>query len=346
MTLKIGIPRALYYHKFYPTWHTFFTELGAEVVLSQLSDKNILKQGSDATVDEFCLPIKVFFGHVNTLLKRCDLLFIPRLISTEDETYYCPKFFGLPDMIRVAFNDAVPILEPTFNVKGEGITVEETFVDLGRSILKGKRESIAAYKKAVEKQSGFQSMVNGGMIPPEAYKILFHPSASNKLSPSLPLPTGGGGKGGGMKIALIGHPYNIYDSFVSMNIIKKLMDRKIMLMTKEMFSDDIIKEEMKKLRRPVYWASGSEIVGAANHLLYSAEVDGIIFIGAFQCGPDSLLKTLIEREAQRNSRTPLLTLSFDEHSGEAGLITRLEAFLDMLAIRKRRGNSLAICGSG
>ncbi|MEK6682844.1 MAG: hypothetical protein AABY79_12880 [Nitrospirota bacterium] len=139
-----------------------------------------------------------------------------------------------------------------------------------------------------------------------------------------------------MKIALIGHPYNIYDSFVSMNIIKKLMDRKIMLMTKEMFSDDIIKEEMKKLRRPVYWASGSEIVGAANHLLYSAEVDGIIFIGAFQCGPDSLLKTLIEREAQRNSRTPLLTLSFDEHSGEAGLITRLEAFLDMLAIRKRR----------
>ena len=62
MTLKIGIPRALYYHKFYPTWHTFFTELGAEVVLSQLSDKNILKQGSDATVDEFCLPIKVFLG--------------------------------------------------------------------------------------------------------------------------------------------------------------------------------------------------------------------------------------------------------------------------------------------
>jgi predicted nucleotide-binding protein (sugar kinase/HSP70/actin superfamily) len=336
MTLKIGIPRALYYHKFYPTWHTFFTELGAEVVLSQLSDKNILKQGSDATVDEFCLPIKVFFGHVNTLLKRCDLLFIPRLISTENETYYCPKFFGLPDMVRVAFNDAAPILEPTFNVKGEGITVEETFVDLGRSILKGKRESIAAYKKAVEKQSGFQSMVNDGMIPPEAYKILFHPSASNKPSPSLPLPTDGGGKGGGMKIALIGHPYNIYDSFVSMNIIKKLMERNIRLMTKEMFSEDIIKEEMEKLRRPVYWASGREIVGAANHLLYSAEVDGIIFIGAFQCGPDSLLKTLIEREAQRNSRTPLLTLSFDEHSGEAGLITRLEAFLDMLAIRKRR----------
>lgn len=327
MALKIGIPRALYYHKFYPAWHTFFAELGAEVVLSQLSDKNILKQGSDASVDEFCLPIKVFFGHVSSLLKRCDLLFIPRLISTENETYYCPKFFGLPDMVKVAFNDAVPILEPTFNVKGEGVSIEQVFVELGRSILKGKRESLSAYKKAVEKQSEFQSIVNEGMIPPEAYKKLFHPPPASKKAGDYR-----------MKIALIGHPYNIYDSFASMNIIKKLMERNIRLVTKEMFSDDIINEEMKKLRRPVYWASGREIVGVANRLLSSTEeADGIIFVGAFQCGPDSLLKALIEGEAQRNGKTPLLTLSFDEHSGEAGLITRLEAFLDMLAIRKRRG---------
>lgn len=341
MTLKIGIPRALYYHRFYPTWRTFFTELGADIVLSQSSDKNILKQGSDATLDEFCLPVKIFFGHVNSLLKNCDLLFIPRLVSIEKETYFCPKFFGLPDMVRAAFNNTIPILEPTFNVKGKAIPVEKTFIELGRHILKGKRESAAAYKKALEAQAQFYSMAERGMMPTDAYKALLNKTDSthrknNSPSPST-LPKGESAKGEGPKIALLGHPYNLYDPFVSMNIIKKLKDRMIKLITAEMIRDDIIKEEMKKLRKPVYWTSGREIVGAANRFLSSEDVDGIIFVGAFQCGPDSLLKALIERQAQGNSRTPLLTLGFDEHSGEAGLTTRLEAFLDMIAIRKRRG---------
>ncbi|MBI5181680.1 MAG: hypothetical protein HZA06_02080 [Nitrospirae bacterium] len=326
MTLKIGIPRALYYHKFYPTWRSFFTELGADIVLSPSSDKNILRQGSDATLDEFCLPVKIFFGHVNSLLKNCDILFIPRLISTEEETYFCPKFFGLPDMVRAAFNNTIPILEPTFNVKGEAIPIEKTFIELGRHILKGKRESAAAYKKAVEAQARFQSMVDNGITPPEAYGRLFDQSAAPKKERDYK-----------MRMALLGHPYNLYDPFVSMNIIKKLKDRMIKLITTEMIRDDVIKEEMKKLRKPVYWTSGREIVGAANHFLSSEDVDGIIFVGAFQCGPDSLLKALIERQAQRDSRTPLLTLGFDEHSEEAGLTIRLEAFLDMIEIRKRRG---------
>lgn len=330
MAIKIGIPRALYYHKFYPLWQTFFTELGAEVVLSPVTDRNILKRGSDATLDEFCLPIKVFFGHINAILKKIDFLFIPRLISTEKEAYYCPQFFGLPDMVRVAFPDSPPILEPTFNVKNKGATIEGAFIELGKSISKGKSESLSAYKKALDAQAGFYSMVADGTIPPDAYKKLYNiPSASKEKANSRKILQ--------TTIALLGHPYNIYDPLVSMNISKKLMDMNIRLITTEMVSDDIIDAEMKRLRKPVYWASGREIVGAANHFLASKGVDGIIFIGAFHCGPDSLLKALIEREAQSSDKTPLLSLSFDEHSGEAGMITRLEAFLDMLEIKKRRG---------
>ena len=332
MAIKIGIPRALYYHKFYPLWHTFFTELGAEVVLSPVTDRNILKRGSDATLDEFCLPIKVFFGHINAILKKADFLFIPRLISTEKETYYCPQFFGLPDMVRVSFPDSPPILEPTFNVKGKGTAVESTFIELGKSILKGKRESLSAYKKALDSQAGFYSMVAEGAIPPDVYKKLYNNSLASVKNEKVD-----SRKGSQTTIALLGHPYNIYDPLVSMNISRKLMDRNIRLITTEMVSDDIIDAEMKRLRKPVYWASGREIVGAANHFLDSKGVDGIIFIGAFHCGPDSLLKALIEREAQSSDKTPLLSLSFDEHSGEAGMITRLEAFLDMLEIKKRRG---------
>ena len=77
-------------------------------------------------------------------------------------------------MVRVAFPDSPPILEPTFNVKGKGIAVEGTFIELGKSILKGKRESLSAYKKAVDAQAGFYSMVAEGAIPPDVYKKLYN----------------------------------------------------------------------------------------------------------------------------------------------------------------------------
>ncbi|HEX2947954.1 MAG TPA: hypothetical protein VHV83_00020, partial [Armatimonadota bacterium] len=56
-------------------------------------------------------------------------------------------------------------------------------------------------------------------------------------------------------------------------------------------------------------------------------VDKIILVGAFECGPESIVESYIEKEAQSQG-IPLMVLSMDEHSGEAGLVTRLEAFMD------------------
>ena len=57
---------------------------------------------------------------------------------------------------------------------------------------------------------------------------------------------------------------------------------------------------------------------------------------AFGCGPDSLMVERITRYAKRLKK-PLLNLTVDEHTGEAGFITRIEAFTDML-FRKKRTN--------
>ena len=64
------------------------------------------------------------------------------------------------------------------------------------------------------------------------------------------------------------------------------------------------------------------------------KIDGIITLNAFGCGPDSLMIERITRKAKEFGK-PLLSLTIDEHTGEAGFITRLEAFIDMLFRKKR-----------
>jgi predicted nucleotide-binding protein (sugar kinase/HSP70/actin superfamily) len=48
-----------------------------------------------------------------------------------------------------------------------------------------------------------------------------------------------------------------------------------------------------------------------------------------------MVDKLMELEAKNNNRVPFLTISLDEHTGEAGVLTRIEAFVDMLRLRRR-----------
>ena len=76
------------------------------------------------------------------------------------------------------------------------------------------------------------------------------------------------------------------------------------------------------------------MTGAAGHYLKDPNIDGLLSLTAFGCGPDSLMIERITRYAKKY-RKPLLNLTVDEHTGEAGFVTRLEAFTDMLFRKKR-----------
>ena len=102
--MNIGIPRALLYYQYFPMWKTFFKELGAEVVVSHPTTKAMVASGSSRVVADTCLPVKVFLGHVLSLIGKCDYIFIPAIRSVSRKIYNCSKFLGLPDMTR-AFTD-------------------------------------------------------------------------------------------------------------------------------------------------------------------------------------------------------------------------------------------------
>lgn len=137
-----------------------------------------------------------------------------------------------------------------------------------------------------------------------------------------------------ISIALVAHGYNIYDDRASMKIIDKLESMDVKVHTSLQLSTEQMLEGINALGEKLYWANEFEMTGTAGHFLKDNKIDGIIALNAFGCGPDSLMVERISRRAKQFSK-PVLHLTVDEQTGEAGFITRLEAFVDMLFRKKR-----------
>lgn len=81
---------------------------------------------------------------------------------------------------------------------------------------------------------------------------------------------------------------------------------------------------------------GIQTIGAS---IISAKkkYDGVIQIYPFTCMPEIIAQSVLV-EVQRKYKIPVMTLIVDEMTGEEGYMTRLEAFVDMLEMRKRQTN--------
>jgi len=128
----IGIPRALLYYQYYPMWKTFFEELGAEVIVSPPTTQTMLIAGSSRVVAETCLPVKIFLGHVLSLVEKCDYIFIPAIRSVKSKVYNCSKFLGLPDMTRAVVPESPPTLEIDIDINKGRDKLYQAIYKLGR----------------------------------------------------------------------------------------------------------------------------------------------------------------------------------------------------------------------
>lgn len=84
---------------------------------------------------------------------------------------------------------------------------------------------------------------------------------------------------------------------------------------------------------------GQETIGGTV-LFAERGFDGIIQLLPFGCMPENIATSILPR-VQRDHDIPVLTLAFDEQSGRAGMITRLEAFYDLLRARRRSRAAIA-----
>ncbi|MDD1779046.1 MAG: acyl-CoA dehydratase activase-related protein [Candidatus Helarchaeota archaeon] len=325
----IGIPRSLLYYKYFPLWKTFFEELDFEVVVSDKSNMHTVEVGGHYAIDEICIPLKLYFGHlVNLLEKKVDYLFVPRYISTTMGTYMCPKFLGLPDLVRGTMDNLPPIIEMDIDLRKK--PKYASAIQTGRQLKRSLSQIQKAYTKAVQNYHYFRNLMVQGLSYQQAMNI-----TNGGVENFQPKPS----KHNGVKIGIIGHGYNIHDPYINMDLLKKLRKMNVQVITLENLPLEIFKERTiitNTLKN--YWGNEEEILSAVNYLFKDKTLDGLIFICSFCCGPDSLIDELITRDAKK-LELPYISLVLDEHSGQAGVITRVEAFVDMI-IRKKRAEQI------
>jgi len=324
MSIKVGIPRALLYYYYHPQWVTFLRRLGLETILSRETTRGLLEQGLKSTVDEACLPVKLAVGHVLDLRGRADYIFLPRIVSTARKEYICPKFLGLPDMVRHTIDDLPLIIDCSINLYHKGSSPADFYFRVGRYFTRNPAKIIMAYQASVTALDKHRSDMQSDGLPAGREHTV-----------------NGSGDGSGITIAVIGHPYVIYDNYISMNMIKRLRKSGVRVLTADCLPETLVREEASRLPKKLFWTINQRMVGAAYHFFSREDVHGLIHVASFGCGPDSITGELIERCARDGSRKPLLSLTIDEHTGEAGMVTRLEAFLDMVRWRRNLNNVAA-----
>ena len=324
--MQIGIPRAMSYYNFFPFWFGFFEDLGIKVVLSDKTTKETMSKGSALVVTETCLPVKVYVGHVlNLLEKGIDKIFGPSLQSIDHKIYNCSKIRGLPDLIKNVVKKDFTIIDATLDKseKNQGLYqfLKESVKVFG---ITDEKRIKAASKAGWKVFNNFKIMMNSGIPFEKALKFAKEGKVvivnSQKEYP--------------INVALIAHGYNLYDERVNMKIFDKLEKLDVKAFTANMASEEQLMEGVSALDSKLYWANELEMTGAAGHYLQDNKIDGIITLNAFGCGPDSIMIERIQRYAKKFNK-PCLHLSLDEHTGEAGFVTRIEAFTDMLFRKKR-----------
>ena len=254
--MKIGLPRGLLYHSYGPFMEAFLSELPAEIIISEETDRDILDRGTAACIDDACLPVKVYAGHVESLREKCDRIVVPRIMSCEYGESLCPKLNGLPELIGgedLIFTDRI-------DMKNKDALLRSLYRPCRQLGMK-RKDILRAF------QAGLDA---------------WRDRDADLCQTEFP-----------HRIFLAGHTYNIRDSFVNMSLIKKLNRRNIGIIT-EGAVDRVYKEEfIKDLIKKPFWHNFTALYGAALYLQQQNMIDGVVCLSSFSCGTDSFTMEMI-----------------------------------------------------
>lgn len=312
---RVGIPRALLYHRYGTLWETFFRELGREVVLSRETDRALVVDGETLSVDECCLASKVYLGHAASLLGACDALFVPSIENLGHRKGFCTKFQALPDLVENALHDRpLRVVSCLVDEAHEHMPMKEAFVAMAGRFGTGTREAKRAWRTASHAQERSDRAAAG---------------AQERLLTSLETVHGGERP---LAILLAAHPYLAHDAYLGGSIADPLRR----LGAAVVYADQVDRERTLKasfeFSETLPWMVNRELIGAI--MLLHERIDGIVLVSAFPCGPDSMTDDAILRCIQGK---PILNLTIDAQSGTAGLETRMESFTDILRYQKKGG---------
>jgi predicted CoA-substrate-specific enzyme activase len=316
---KIGIPLALANWQYLPMFSVFFKSLGFETVVTSPTGRATVKKGIETVTAETCFPVKVAFGHIAELIEQeVDYIFLPSIVSGEntfeinETSKFCPYVQSLPYQARTAFAHKLgktKILSPVLRFGDGQKRLVKSFVKLAAQLKIKSDSAKQALEQALSAQNDFQeSLLQRGKEILDAYKD------SDRL------------------FVLISRPYNGCDLQINLRLADKLAELGVDIIPMDMLSLSDAPLGDEDLHRSIYWGWGQKIMRAAEVIKRDKRLFAV-YLSNFSCGPDSFLMTFFK---DIMAEKPSLLLELDEHSADAGLVTRLEAFLDSLSHYKPR----------
>ncbi len=318
----VGLPFCMSMYEWAPFWFRLFRKLEIKVLLSEPTTNQIVNIGLESMVSEPCFPIQVAHGHIRWLIdKGVDYLFVPNNIAAPGKeidrpSYYCPWNQTLPFVVSTApviSDHAKKIIKPMlwFNhgTKAVAKAIRDSLNAVG--INKSARAVEQATMDAFNAQEDFRkNLIDAGA---RALAVL----ASHHEH----------------GILLLGRPYNIYDKGINLDLATKLRN----LYGANVIGLDFLKlegYEIEHLHDNMFWDYGKTILAAALFVKNKPTLH-IIYVTNFKCGPDSYIRHFITEASGK----PYLTLQFDGHNNDAGMLTRCEAYLDSKGVLRRWGTT-------
>lgn len=301
---KIGIPVSLMTNSYYSLYERFFTGLGMEVVKGEKADA----EGVEEAGSTLCYPVLMSHGYVKDLLNQdVDHIFIPHVrdLPAPDgsggTSCTCPLVQGEPYILGAAFHSELSdkLVTEVFDLRDHGKALE-SFTRLGSKLGFSRRQVAAAFDSAWADlgKTGDRLAETGRDFLAEL-------------------------KEGEPALVLFGRPYNALTRRGNMGVPGKFTSRGYRIIPYDMLP---MEKDLKPPQERMYWASGKGILGAAGVVRDTPDLYGV-FITSFSCGPDSFI---LENFRSIMGNKPYLVLELDAHTADAGVDTRIEAFLDVV----------------
>lgn len=304
-------PRALHFFTYNPFWQHFFQTLGIALRPAEMPSGATGQHADSHTITDCCYPMKKAVAEASACMEgNREAVFLPYHIQDipnprTANSFFCPLSQAFPAVMAstlgIREKDTSGLIMPV--------------VDFSRDRNYNSRQLYNCLKIHYPvSQRKVQQAWDSAM---EAFAIY-----REKLKREARLLSGAQNGSRKPRFVVMGRSYNLLDEQLNMGLL-----RAIARYGYEVIPMDLLPVERADLPEgyeDMYWSYGQRIVVAAE---YVRKQQGLypIFLTNFNCGPDSFLLGVFEEKMQGK---PSLILELDEHGGDGGYITRLEAFFD------------------
>ncbi len=313
---QIGIPMGLNMYEMLPFWHTFFTELGFEVITSPTSNRELYLKGQNTIPsDTVCFPAKLIHGHIDYLLeKKVETIFYPCLTYNIDEEksdnhFNCPVVAYYPEVIKANVSGVEHV---RFIYDYLGIHRAKDFTKKVHKLMEENfgKISLKEIKMAVDKS--FKEYDSYMKKVKEMGKNYIELAEANDMH----------------IIVLAGRPYHI-DPEVNHGIAKLITEFGVAVVSEDAVNHLVDKFSVNVLNQ---WTYHARLYSAARYIKTKANMD-LIQLVSFGCGLDAV--TTDEVQGILESEGKIYTqIKIDEITNLGAVKIRIRSLL--AAIDQRR----------